>query len=120
MGLECVHRTTTMPRMFSFGAPAMEPTALFVSDGNIDRFVDLLHQQLDPDKRRTLRQLLIEEENRFGALAERLTVVDRHITNGVALISRQSRLLDKLAEDGRDTYNAERLLFCFLEVQELF
>jgi hypothetical protein len=92
----------------------------FICDGNISRFVDQLRRETNPARRETLKRLLIEEEDRFGAAEERLQMVERNLTDGAALIDRQARLVAELKAGGRDAGAAERMLRTFEMTQELF
>jgi hypothetical protein len=98
----------------------MDEIDRFVGDSNIANFVDRLATERDSAKRETLKRLLLEEENRFGATDERLSMAERHLTNGQALIVRQVNLIAKLDGNGRDTGEARRTLQNFEIVQSLF
>ena len=71
-------------------------------------------------KQETLRRLLIEEENRFGATADRLRIAERYITDGLALIVRQADLVAKLDGNSHDIDEAGRTLHNFQMVRSLF
>ena len=57
----------------------MEDTAQSVCDLNVARFVEKLWSEHDPDMRVSLKQLLIEEEDKFGRRTERLSNFQRYI-----------------------------------------
>jgi hypothetical protein len=98
----------------------MDEIDRFVCDGNIANFANRLRKEHDPAKQETLKRLLIEEEDRFGATVERLRVLERYIADGSALIIRQADLVAKLDGDGRDAREAQRALRNFHMVQRLF
>ena len=97
----------------------MDDMERFVIDGNISRFVDKLRAETDPFRRQTLKSLLIAEENRFGMAEDRLQIVERHLTDGQALIPKQSRLVIETRNNGGDVGPAERLLRIFESIQDL-
>jgi hypothetical protein len=45
----------------------MDQVDRFICEDNISRFVDQLRREINPARQETLKDLLIEEENRFGA-----------------------------------------------------
>ena len=97
----------------------MDDVERFVVEGNISRFVDLLRAETDSFRRETLKRLLVAEENRFGSVADRLQTVERHLTDGEALIAQQRRLIARMKGDGGDAGAAERLLRSFEVIQDL-
>jgi hypothetical protein len=98
----------------------MEDFDRWASDGNICLFADQLRWETNPARQETLRRLLIEEEDRFGATEERLRLVKRRLEDNAALIVRQRRRIAEMKRDGADTSSAERLLQTFEMIQNLF
>lgn len=88
--------------------------------GNILCFADQLRWETDPARQDTLKRLLIEEENRFGATEEHLGIVELKLADGAERIARQRRLIAELKCGGGDAASAERLLRTFEMIQELF
>jgi hypothetical protein len=91
----------------------------FVSDLNIAQFTDRLRDERDPAKRKQLRWLLLEEENRFGRRRERLDQADRCIADGRKRIAKQRAVLEGLRNKGADADSAEARLNDLLEIQRL-
>jgi hypothetical protein len=91
-----------------------------VCHGNILCFADQLRWETDPARQDTLKRLLIEEENRFGAADERLRIAELKLAEGAERIARQRRLIAELKSGGGDAAVAERLLRTFEVIQELF
>jgi hypothetical protein len=98
----------------------MKETARFVSDLNVARFVARLRSEDDPATRTSLRRLLIEEEDKFGRKAERLSNLHRHIAEGRRRIEIQKALITKLKTVGKDARLAESTLSNLLETQRIF
>jgi hypothetical protein len=92
----------------------------FIREQNILRFSDRLQTEGDPSVRKQLSKLLLDEENKFAACAERLDKTDRHIVDCKAHITRQYGLIDKLKVDGHDIAAAEGLLRNLMELHDLF
>ena len=89
-------------------------------DGNIWCFADQLRWERDPARQEKLKQLLIQEENRFDATEERLRVVEHKLADGAELITRQRRLIAEMKIGDGDTASAERTLRTFETIQDLF
>ena len=68
----------------------------WASDGNICLFADQLRWERNPARQETLRRLLIEEEDRFGATQDRLRMVERKLEDGAELIVRQRRRIAEI------------------------
>lgn len=98
----------------------MDQIEQFVSDLNISNFVDQLGRERDAKNQSMLKRLLIEEENKFGATAERLNMVDRHIFDAAIRIARQKELVAQLKGKGRDPADAEKTLQTFEMILDLF
>jgi hypothetical protein len=92
----------------------------FVSGSNISRFVDQLRIETNHARRQMLRRLLIEEENRFGVMEERLAMIERHISDGAACIARQTEIVARLKRDGDECATAEGALETSKMIQALF
>jgi hypothetical protein len=82
----------------------------YVHSQNLTRYVDLLETETDSAKLGQIQKLLIEEEDRFGSLAQRLDEAERLIRDGEERIRRQQALTQRLGEDGHDRARAEALL----------
>ena len=98
----------------------MDEADLRESDGTISAFADQLRWETIPNCQEGLRELLIKEENRFGAVVERLEMVERNLAQGVELLARQRLLVDKLNACGEDSERAELLLGNIEVAQGLF
>ena len=98
----------------------MDSTARIVSDLNVARFVDRLQLELDPAKRASLQRLLLEEEDKFGRRAERLSDVQRHLAEGSRRIALQKALIENLKANGQEVRLAERTLSNLVEIQRIF
>jgi hypothetical protein len=91
----------------------------FVYEQNVLRFSSRLETEEDPALRKRLSKLLLEEENKFAATAERVDKIDRHISASQVRVTRQYGLLDRLKIDGHDTRLAEKLLQNLEELYDL-
>ena len=98
----------------------MDELQQFVSEQNVARFVDQLRCERNAVRQDTLKRLLVEEENRLAAVAERLQMVDRNILDGAARIANQTKLVCELKSNGRDACEAERTLRTLEMIQALF
>jgi hypothetical protein len=98
----------------------MDAVDRLACDGNILCFSDQLRWETDSARRETLKRLLIEEENRYGATEERLRIAERKLTNGAERIARQRRLIAEMKSENGDTASAERTLRTFGMIQDLF
>jgi len=98
----------------------MEDTAQFVGDLNVARFVEKLWSERDPDTRVSLKKLLVEEEDKFGRRAERLSNLQRYIVEGNRRIASQKSLIRRLSASGHDIRMAEITLSNLMEIQGLF
>jgi hypothetical protein len=99
---------------------AMDEVDRPVRHGNILCFADQLRWETDPARQDTLKRLLIEEENRFGAADEHLRIVELRLADGAERIARQRRLIAELKNGAGDAASAERLLRTFEMIQDLF
>ena len=98
----------------------MDAIDRFISEQNIERFAKQAYDALDPGKQQTLRELLIEEEYRFGVYSAQLEITTRHISEAEAKISRQKALIARLEADGHELNKAYRILYNFVDIQHLF
>ena len=62
----------------------------FDPEANVSRFARMLYNETDPAKRARLRQLLVDEENRFASRSLQLEIADRHIAEALARIDKQT------------------------------
>jgi hypothetical protein len=92
----------------------------FASDGNISCFADQLRWETNPVRRERLKRLLIEEENRFGAIESRLAIVERNLREGADILVRQKRLIAEVGAKGGDTGSLESTLRTMEMIQDLF
>jgi hypothetical protein len=98
----------------------MDATAQFVSDLNVARFVDQLRWQNDPATRTVLQRLLLEEVRKFGFNLDRLSMVDRQISEARERIRFQKNIIERLRIKGYDTTRAESLLSNLVGIQRIF
>ena len=91
----------------------MDETAQFVSDLNVARFVDRLQLEDEPTRRAVLQKLLVEEEDKLGRNAERLSTLQRRI-------GLQKAVIERLRTNGYDIRLAERTLNNLFEIQRIF
>ena len=63
--------------------------------------------------------MLLEEEDKFGRRAERLSDVQRHLAEGSRRIAMQKALIAKLT-DRQDVRLAESMLNNLVEIQRIF
>ena len=98
----------------------MDETAQFASDLNVARFVDRLQLEHEPTRRAVLQKLLVEEEDKLGRNAERLSNLQRHIAEGNRRIALQKTLIERLRANSYDIGLAERTLNNLFEIQKLF
>ena len=82
----------------------------FIARENITHFRALLESEVDPSKRLTLRTLLLQEEDKFGADCESLNDVERHIADGKGRIERQRVLIADLERNGRNGVAQARVI----------
>ena len=94
----------------------------FVASQNLSRFEDQLRTEKDLSKKYLLRKLLVEEEDCFGAGAERSQMASQHIETCNVYISKQKLLVQKLNGNGDPAQlrEAKRLLINLLELRDLY
>jgi hypothetical protein len=90
-----------------------------INEVNIKRLAQRLSIETNARTRRSLRQLLIEEEEeeRFGLRSWHLELVDRHISDTTSRIDNQKSLIDKLNAGGLDASVAEAFLETLIVVR---
>jgi hypothetical protein len=64
--------------------------------------------------------VLLEEEDKFGRRAERLSDVQRHLAEGSRRIALQKALIENLKANGQEVRLAERTLSNLVEIQRIF
>jgi hypothetical protein len=72
----------------------------FIARENIKHLRNRLWSESDAGMRVGLQKLLVEEEDKFGACAEQLAELDRHIDDGQQRIARQRVLVATMQRDG--------------------
>ena len=98
----------------------MDEMAQFISNLNVARFVDKLKLEHEPTRWAILQKLLIEEEDKFGRNAERLSKLQRHITESNRRIGLQKAVIERLRANGYDIRLAETTLTNLFEIQRIF
>jgi hypothetical protein len=97
----------------------MDDIERFVIDGNVSRFVGMLRDETNPSRQDMLRRLLIAEEKRFGRASDCLESLERHLTDGEAIIARQRGLIAEMKGNGGDVGSAERTLQRYESIQDV-
>ena len=92
----------------------------FDPEANVSRFARMLYNETDPAKRARLRQLLVDEENRFAWRSLQLEMVDRHIAEACARIDEQTNKILELHTGGNDTDEMYRALANSISILEVF
>ena len=98
----------------------MDELVKFVTEQNINKFTDQLYNETDPQKQEVLRNLLLEEENRFGFYSSQLETTQRHLFEVNSRINRQKQLITKMETNGHDIGQANQLLSLLVEIRTLF
>jgi hypothetical protein len=98
----------------------MDKLQRFISEQNISRFADQLRRESNAVRRDTLKRLLIEEEDRFGANVEWLHMIERYIAVWTAEIVRQTGVVSELKSNGDDANDAESILQTYVKIKDLF
>ena len=98
----------------------MDAMAKFISDHNVEKFVDQLRWQLDPSVRTALQRLLLEEECKLGVNFEQLSVVNRQLSDAEERIRAQKCLIGRLRIKGHETASAECLLNNLVGIERIF
>jgi hypothetical protein len=92
----------------------------FVNRQNIDNFADKLMSESDPARHTTIKQLLIEEWDRFEHGPQQLAWINQRLASGQRLIANQKSLIASLSVNGCDTICENTLLTLMIETQALF
>ena len=82
--------------------------------------IDQFQRETDPIRRHALRSLLIEQEDRFGSMSEKLDRADAHIAAGHFTIVELESAAASLRARGRDVATAERILENLREIVDTF
>lgn len=94
----------------------MDNVERYVSDLNINHFLDTLEKEPDGPMRSVLKNLLLREENRFAKLSERLETAENCLSKCARRIREQR---DRIAGmDGNHPHlaSAKRLLANMLDI----
>lgn len=78
----------------------MDRIFTYLTEQNVIRYRDLLNSEIDPTRLAQLRKLLIEEEDKLGAAAERLEAIEREIAKGEERIEWQRALVASMEREG--------------------
>jgi hypothetical protein len=98
----------------------MDAMARFVSDHNVEKFVDQLRLQHDPAVRTVLQGLLLEEVRKLGFNFAQLSMVDRQISKARNRVRAQKDMIEGLRIKGHDTKREDRLLSNLVGIQGIF
>lgn len=82
--------------------------------------VDRLQRETDPIRKHALTTLLIEQEDRFGSISEKLDRADAHIAAGHFKISELERATASLRARGADVATVESILQNLHEILATF
>lgn len=82
--------------------------------------VDRLQRETDPIRKHALRSLLIEQEDRFGTIAERLERADTHIAAGRFRLLELESATASLRARGANVAIAEGVLENLRDILETF
>ncbi len=98
----------------------MPDTIRFVTDHNVDRFMNLLEQAGNESDRSLFKRLLVAEVDRYALEEHRRDALHRTIAVCNTKIERQSKLLDQLRAKGNgvDLTQAEALLNNLLLIRQ--
>jgi hypothetical protein len=91
-----------------------------IGDETVWGVVDRLQRETDPIRKYALRSLLIEQEDRFGTMAEKLDRADAHIAAGHFKIKELENATASLRARGADVAIAERVLENLREIMQTF
>lgn len=86
----------------------------------ISEVVEQLQLEIDPGQRHSLRQRLIEEEDRFGLIAQRLDLADGHIEDGLRRIEQLELQAARLSGDGDSNERLATILNNSRDILEIF
>lgn len=82
--------------------------------------VDRMQRETDPIRKHALRTLLIEQEDRFGTMSEKLDRADAHIAAGHFKIAELETATASLRARGHDVATAEQILENLREILVTF
>ena len=94
--------------------------AQIVQTQNIRMISEELCDEVVPAKRRRLKRLLIEEENRFGFFSWQFDLAQRHIVDFNTLVEKQRALIAQMKAEGADITLASKSLKNLLVARDLF
>jgi hypothetical protein len=77
---------------------------------NIARFVDQLSRERDPERRASLQQQLLEQEDRYGLHSWHLDLIGQHIAETAKRVEEQTLQLSHLENNGHNAELARPLL----------
>ena len=87
----------------------MGSTARFIIEQNIRRFAAKLQTEPDPENRRRLKQLLLEQAHNLESADERRSVLRRCLEECEAELSRQEGAIQRdAAKDGDSSFRQQR------------
>lgn len=92
----------------------------FVVEQNVAKFADCLCNECDPERQDILRELLLQEINRFSVRSYHIELVQRHIDECQRRIEGQTLLIFDMISAGRDTTEANSALGNMRKTLELF
>jgi len=92
----------------------------FDPEAKVSPLARMLYNETDPAKRARLRQLLVDEENRFAWRSLRLEMAERYIAEASARIAEQTNKILELHSGGNDTDEMYRALANSISVLEVF
>jgi hypothetical protein len=82
--------------------------------------VERLQRETDPIRKHALRSLLIEQEDRFGTVAERLDRADAHIAAGHFKLAELQAAMASLRTRSVDVATAETIVHNLREILDTF
>lgn len=82
----------------------------FVARQNVARFQSQLENGAEGKRRRTLVDLLVEEENKLGLTREQLEETDRQIVRIGEILAKQIEAVEQLKASGQSMERAERAI----------
>jgi hypothetical protein len=101
-------------------SPQIDDASRLVRDENLLWLMAQLNGESDPLKVDKLRLMIIDEEDRFGRLHERLERADKLIDEARARIEHQQDLINRLGQRGMDTKLADLLLQNYMTTYNTF
>lgn len=92
----------------------------FVRRQNINNFAERLNVEQSGHTQAVLRQLLLEEENRFGLRVEALELLDGNLRRNEDAVKRQRDIVVEVEARGGDIETARRFLDSLTVTRQLF